>query len=1043
MGLVNSPTKFEIRPTCFIGFGGSGSNTLKQTYLYLNEHFDVEASRYLQFMFIDTDSIEKVVQNGDVPERYFHHYYYENLSDLINDASNKGITENRLPKYLGRNPLNRTDEGAGICRIFGMLSFLNNIDGENISFRRTLEAMLRDVKQGEGEKIVSDSNYNILDDPLKIRIYFVGSNAGGTASGSLIDAIAFTRHYCFQKGYHVVINAVILEPGPFVNDSKISKSEVFNEEIMANAYAFKKELMYYSINPFEFQQSPGLNPTKTSKESGLIDHIYLVDSSGFGNQIFLSRADDAYHSAAEMLFHFAVSPVGSNLDSIAPNQRKESTKLYPFETVEHAEFESGEVVKRLSRRKLFSSFGVSSLRIPSQLIVNYLVNQYAHKLIESFSGSLSKVEEYTEIDNDIQNIKKNEWGLEFVSDIKLLIKNSFNDLRGISLDTKPDDPFNYQTINTDFSNEIANEVGNIDVRFTEGLNDRIRKFEDRSHPIFKNLINNKEEDTDYGIRYIYSLLNSIEALVFDKADEFQKIKSYLGTEILNLNEIDNTLKAWAASINWRSKLSEDCDDLEKDNKYLKIVSLIKIPLLTDRIVSSAHEKIEDFINIRNYQHIAKSIFLKDNIERYVNIYHQDYIIKIQSIITEQKKAYELYLNRINSLKQRSETILKNSNQQLKGFLIFENSNSTTEKYKAQSFGEAIYSDNNHYNINRRVKVVFKEILTELESLIFKNIQENLIFPFARDGFIYQGKRMRLLDICKSDIPIIKIFNGVKDFVKKQYGNEFDVLNGGFNNRVFSSSQHIIEQLANQMYRNAAPLLNFKKSPGLGAYETEYIIGAKNSIIDIKEIFTRYLRIGQSDSIRHIDGTSDEYITIIRIVHCISPNTMRNILKQWRAYRKWHVDNCDPGDDRLGNPLHIFSNMADKMPELFTYELDKYPFVDHKELISLAKTIGVIKINNGNAWLARPDGQVEVKNGNGGRISFHGIRQFHNILENEAIKLLNKMDQIDLATEIIDECVYQLAWACKDQEAIISKLNSKQKRKLSFLLEQLRLERHEI
>lgn len=1063
--VCNVPDKFEVRPTLFIGFGGSGAKILAQAYQYLNELIEVENSRYVNFLIVDSDDPAKILDKHHMPRKYGHHFYYTDLNKFKEDSSYKFVAERRFPRYLGRLPVNSSDLGSGVCRLFGMCSLIDNMD----QFEAVIDASLTSILDGPQDKIRTreeiETSFN--DSAKRIYIYFVGSSAGGTASGMMLDAMALTRHYCNEGSkFNVNIDAVIVEPSVFVDDREISRDKDFRDQALANSYAFKKELNYYSENSFEIKQFPNALPTKVIRDNGLLDRIFLIESKTYGKEYNITSADDAFHTAAEMCFHFALSPIVGQLESFAPNIRDQMMKKYPIDTVEHKNFKDDGIVKRLSRRKLFSSFGVCSFLTPSSSIKRYLTASYTSTVVKSlkdmFSSMFSSGEQLhgkqpeatinENIQNDLKGNKQFLKGIHFEQEFKKM-SNGAGNLNRVDLDDLEVGNLEEST------NEILNQVRSANskqlIDLEKRLDRRIQLWRTREDPVFTDLIYPRLNAPEFGINYVEKLIDALEEKINRHAEDFFRSKH----DLLDVRKSKTSLR--------QKKLEQDMERvLGSVNKlYLKLSR--SAPLFQTEIIQSIFVDKDEIESLKSS--IRKSIreinenALNESIQERYDIFEK-YIGKLQEEVANFRKDLSKYEISLDSLIQHADREKKRRKVALEGHL------NVLEKADDES-GERISYGDKWYE-NRRMKIVAREIIDDVERTIRVRVKEDFLNPILKNGFLVRGVRMDYRDILESRFSLEDIYSGLSDFIADQLRGRLELLNNGFAGVYYSRNEfdRLIGRLANDLYRMSSPLIDYEDRQGQGVVSFDYIMGYKTDDYDICEIFSRELKENEKHGISPEAGFSDECVTILRVVNGIASNSMRNILTQWRAYRKRYIDDKNPNRKELGGPLHIFSGAAQRMPELFTYSVDKHPFVDSANLIELAIRLGIVKEKDGEV---RYDGvrkfydtiiideelllnlskyypelygivkkKCYAKNGNYFLKSYDIMQGERGILfEHEALeKLLNRRyfskeaiaalldveENVDLATELIDECVYQIVYVREDQQSIIQQLEEEGK-----------------
>lgn len=269
--------------TLLIGIGGVGGQIMSAAAGNLT----VEDKRYVATVCLDTDAdavtalnklgISAIQTSEDTtPSEYCRKH--------------KAETEPWYPMnpYIAKQAMLR---GAGQIRATSRLAF---DAAQRANKLKTLEAAINNISLVDG----TTANYGI-------RIMVVGSLAGGTGSGLLVQLPFYIRHLLKIKGYsNVQIRAIFLGADIFKDEQG---DEYKEKSVLANSYAAIKELNAL----FRMQNVPGedvpltlgyYEPKKNADEPNDIpyDYVYLIEKhNNFANG--LRTANDYINVAAQIV----------------------------------------------------------------------------------------------------------------------------------------------------------------------------------------------------------------------------------------------------------------------------------------------------------------------------------------------------------------------------------------------------------------------------------------------------------------------------------------------------------------------------------------------------------------------------------------------------------------------------------------------------------------------------------------------------------------------------------------------------------------------
>ena len=309
------PTGGEIyTPTFILGLGGTGLKVLR----YLKKHVRRNEGQDLEFLGIDTD----LKENGKWPE-------LPKLADselLVLDPSvavgqlaqaakypdqHKFLLDYLPSTHAGHANIHtevssriRTSAGAGQFRRAGRLIFnANAIGGSNV---RSAFVRVREKLVGITETQQKLQGGQQID--KQTRIFVIGSLAGGTGAGSLLDCLALLRTVFNGPTDQITVFGVL--PGEFL-DRELNDPAREKGQTRANAVALLQELqaaLTGKLSNYEFRFDEHTRFTPSIR--GLLDGCYLIDNRLY-NGIDPKSFMDICNAVALFIYSFVGTGLGA------------------------------------------------------------------------------------------------------------------------------------------------------------------------------------------------------------------------------------------------------------------------------------------------------------------------------------------------------------------------------------------------------------------------------------------------------------------------------------------------------------------------------------------------------------------------------------------------------------------------------------------------------------------------------------------------------------------------------------------------------------
>jgi len=385
--------KVDLRPTLFIGAGGTGMEVMMRIRRRILSavwnrhsptrvdaigqfpvarflHFDLDSGAVIDegksqrtdpwYELVKLSDEERLVENIDLQQ------YHESDDSLARFP----LIEKWMPlrpkklRSLGIDP----SKGAGQIRAVARLYLFDKYP----KLRGRIKGALNFLSSNAGNE--RKENYQRLGlqvDTSKFRIVVIGSNAGGTGAGSVMDLGWIAKAVARQEVADSQVDLVLFMPSGYAKANK--------ERTEANAYATMMELET-AMRDMDAQVR-WADPDSLTGKGAPFDDVYFVDTANLSNKA-TQDVKDVYQMVADSLFEdFASADFANRKRSVAVNQQQH--KLGPFNPrVPEARF--GDM--RLSYSKVYSAFGQAVLDTQQSLRDDIRAYELAGLMVKAFFG---------------------------------------------------------------------------------------------------------------------------------------------------------------------------------------------------------------------------------------------------------------------------------------------------------------------------------------------------------------------------------------------------------------------------------------------------------------------------------------------------------------------------------------------------------------------------------------------------------------------------------------------------------------------------------
>ncbi len=279
----------KITRTLFVGLGGTGVKAiLRAKQCFMDAYGEIPPM--VAFLAIDTD---KAIRDESLPSRKGKEVKLtENeicfcgiTGSAIDIYRNQPANFQWIPKRNINNLKNLRNEGAKQVRSNGR--FLARHNANLIS--RRVASVVNELSKSLpiGSKYVYDTNRDGVEYPIKVNV--VGSVAGGTGSGTIIDMLVLIAKTLREKGHNYAITPWIVLPEVF----RHMASGPASANVYQNAYGAIRELDYLYHLPIDNQNALDFKFDKVYHIDEGIGDTYLVNNTNKAGVVFLNIKDIA------------------------------------------------------------------------------------------------------------------------------------------------------------------------------------------------------------------------------------------------------------------------------------------------------------------------------------------------------------------------------------------------------------------------------------------------------------------------------------------------------------------------------------------------------------------------------------------------------------------------------------------------------------------------------------------------------------------------------------------------------------------------------
>jgi serine/threonine protein kinase len=291
-----SSTERPLQPTLIIGIGGSGGSALEAFRAAAQANNPTgELPPSLATLYIDSNPQATNRAQSSSGTRSLG--ADEVLCCPLRKPQDYREKSDRLLRWLSRRWLYNIPRSLKVSGIrpLGRLVFVDHA-------RQIMQRIRQLAKQVAD---AAEAACHGSGSPLPLRVYFVGSASGGSASGMLNDLAYATRAVLEHTGLKNVELIAIVTHSP-------NRESELTELTRINSFAWLTELAHWcqTTTTFPGDESAGIPPSDPGVRP--FDQVYVLD---LGDRVDDRQFDQAAQDIADYLFLDALTPAGAWIDA--------------------------------------------------------------------------------------------------------------------------------------------------------------------------------------------------------------------------------------------------------------------------------------------------------------------------------------------------------------------------------------------------------------------------------------------------------------------------------------------------------------------------------------------------------------------------------------------------------------------------------------------------------------------------------------------------------------------------------------------------------
>lgn len=299
----------RYRPTLIIGAGGTGARVVRKIKRRVRRFFPRERWEAFQYLAIDADDQDDPERGEDRLDEheffYIPNFHSGDFIDVLGEPTGDPNVAAWWPRTANGDwyRVQYSGDGAKQERALGRLCLVRNVVG----IRAKIRSKIR-------EAITITESLELRSQGIKV--YIVGSLAGGTGAGMMLDLAYITRFEIAKEAQlNIYVTGMLVLPDAYTGSSQSRYEE---NHMQANAYAALMEINHFmSKREYRVRYTSDYEVRFRSGAVQPFDVAYIVGLNG--PQQRLGSVDDLSEMLALYMVGEILSPAGSRLSSRLDN----------------------------------------------------------------------------------------------------------------------------------------------------------------------------------------------------------------------------------------------------------------------------------------------------------------------------------------------------------------------------------------------------------------------------------------------------------------------------------------------------------------------------------------------------------------------------------------------------------------------------------------------------------------------------------------------------------------------------------------------------
>ncbi len=325
-----------------IGLGGTGGKVLRAFRKLVFENFRTEDPAGVNVRYLYVDSSGEMMAHDDPSWKILGtSVQLKKTSQLLISGLNLSQVLDNVGSYPGISPwIGSKDQ---FRNILSSANAANVVGGQKRRLGRFLFACLANKFREQVQALVKEME---TGGTAAVTFHVCAGLAGGTGSGSIVDAIAQIRMMFPGKHYRILIYAQLPDKFPGPNRAGVNYH--------ANGYAALRELNALGTGIYQPYDVTGARPGRQELQDPF-------------NCCYLYTDENEDHNRADLDKELPEMVASFLYEKIVTNEKVSWNALQRMETFENMDFrpEESPAGRKPERCRLFFGFGVKSLGAPA------------------------------------------------------------------------------------------------------------------------------------------------------------------------------------------------------------------------------------------------------------------------------------------------------------------------------------------------------------------------------------------------------------------------------------------------------------------------------------------------------------------------------------------------------------------------------------------------------------------------------------------------------------------------------------------------------